>query len=180
MRKAGYNGVITESLRRRLHVTRYQSTLYTMHYSDYATHVKMTRGNTPIINGARLNFWFIQSSFIVKAAKVHLDLFKGCWVRICFEFHPCSFICYHFFSQNSLKKKKRKANRLANNYDIVERLSCILYYLSVRSKDCGFSLIWYAFLYMCSWANFTSHFPWKGWIIKSKNLADSWGSGWSR
>nr|XP_010919934.1 uncharacterized protein At2g38710 [Elaeis guineensis] len=56
MRKAGYNGVITESLRRRLHVTRYQSTLYTMHYSDYATHVKMTRGTAPIINGARFTF----------------------------------------------------------------------------------------------------------------------------
>ncbi|XP_008796287.2 uncharacterized protein At2g38710-like isoform X2 [Phoenix dactylifera] len=56
MRKAGYNGVITESLRSRLHVTRYMSTLYTMHFSDYATHVKMIRGAAPIINGARLHY----------------------------------------------------------------------------------------------------------------------------
>ncbi|XP_008786320.1 uncharacterized protein At2g38710 [Phoenix dactylifera] len=55
MRKAGYNGVITESLRRRLRVTRYQSTLYTMHYSDYASYVKMIRGTAPAINGTRLN-----------------------------------------------------------------------------------------------------------------------------
>lgn len=55
MRKAGYNGVITESLRKRLRVTRYQSTLYTMQYGDYASYVKMIRGTAPLINGARLN-----------------------------------------------------------------------------------------------------------------------------
>ncbi|XP_010933479.1 uncharacterized protein At2g38710 [Elaeis guineensis] len=55
MRKAGYNGVITESLRKRLRVTRYQSTLYTLRYSDYASYVKMIRGTAPIVNGARLN-----------------------------------------------------------------------------------------------------------------------------
>ncbi|KAK8964697.1 hypothetical protein KSP40_PGU014881 [Platanthera guangdongensis] len=55
MRKAGYNGVITEALRKRLRITRYQSSLYTMHYSDYATHVKTAREGAPrpIINGVK-------------------------------------------------------------------------------------------------------------------------------
>ncbi|CAD5174606.1 unnamed protein product [Musa acuminata subsp. malaccensis] len=53
MRKAGYNGAISESLRNRLHITRYQSTLYTMHYRDYASYVKMTRGDSLLINGAK-------------------------------------------------------------------------------------------------------------------------------
>ncbi|CAL9051583.1 unnamed protein product [Musa banksii] len=53
MRKAGYNGAISESLRNLLHITRYQSTLYTMHYRDYASYVKMTRGDSLLINGAK-------------------------------------------------------------------------------------------------------------------------------
>ncbi|KAF5177939.1 Ammecr1 family, partial [Thalictrum thalictroides] len=53
MRKSGFNGTITESLRKRIRLTRYQSTLYTMHYSDYASYVKMTRGEAPAINGAK-------------------------------------------------------------------------------------------------------------------------------
>ncbi|XP_072987026.1 uncharacterized protein At2g38710-like [Typha latifolia] len=52
VRKAGYNGVINETLRRELGVTRYQSTLYTMHYNDYASYVRMNRGAAPEINGA--------------------------------------------------------------------------------------------------------------------------------
>ncbi|KAF0930670.1 hypothetical protein E2562_034199 [Oryza meyeriana var. granulata] len=52
MRKAGYNGTITESLRKKLRVTRYQSTLYTMHYGEYAAYVKKNRGAAPEINGA--------------------------------------------------------------------------------------------------------------------------------
>lgn len=52
MRKAGYNGVITESLRKKLRVTRYQSTLYTMNYADYASYIKSTRGAAPTIKGA--------------------------------------------------------------------------------------------------------------------------------
>jgi uncharacterized protein (TIGR00296 family) len=52
MRKAGYNGVINESLRKKLRMTRYQSTLYTMHYADYASYVKSIRGAAPAINGA--------------------------------------------------------------------------------------------------------------------------------
>ncbi|KAJ3681726.1 hypothetical protein LUZ60_014299 [Juncus effusus] len=52
MRKAGYNGVINESIRKKLHVTKYQSTLYTMHYADYASYVKDIRGSAPAINGA--------------------------------------------------------------------------------------------------------------------------------
>jgi hypothetical protein len=54
MRKAGYNGTITESLRNKIRVTRYQSTLYTMHYGEYAAYVKKNRGeiNTaPVVNG---------------------------------------------------------------------------------------------------------------------------------
>ncbi|KAL2227572.1 uncharacterized protein At2g38710 [Sesamum indicum] len=53
MRKAGYSGTITEQLRKRIQLTRYQSTLYTMHYSDYAAYVKTTRGAAPTINGAK-------------------------------------------------------------------------------------------------------------------------------
>jgi AMMECR1 domain-containing protein len=52
MRKAGYNGTITDSLRKKLRVTRYQSTLYTMHYGEYAAYVKKNRGAAPEINGA--------------------------------------------------------------------------------------------------------------------------------
>eukprot|EP00252_Welwitschia_mirabilis_P009168 TRINITY_DN2151_c0_g1_i1.p1 TRINITY_DN2151_c0_g1~~TRINITY_DN2151_c0_g1_i1.p1 ORF type:complete len:236 (-),score=23.73 TRINITY_DN2151_c0_g1_i1:20-637(-) len=47
MYKAGYMGLITESLRKSARVTRYQSTLYTMHYEDYVTYVKKTRGIIP-------------------------------------------------------------------------------------------------------------------------------------
>ena len=54
MRKAGYNGVINESLRKKLRVTRYQSTLYTMQYADYASYVKSIRGAAPAINGATI------------------------------------------------------------------------------------------------------------------------------
>ncbi|KAM0934516.1 putative AMMECR1 domain-containing protein [Dioscorea sansibarensis] len=52
MRKAGYNGLITESLRKRVRLTRYQSTLYTMHYGEYVAFVKNTRGAAPAIAGA--------------------------------------------------------------------------------------------------------------------------------
>ncbi|OVA06032.1 AMMECR1 domain [Macleaya cordata] len=55
MRKAGYNGTITESLRKRIHLTRYQSTIYTMHYSEYVAYVKRTRGEAPAIVGAKPN-----------------------------------------------------------------------------------------------------------------------------
>ncbi|KAI5648385.1 hypothetical protein M9H77_34390 [Catharanthus roseus] len=53
MRKAGYTGTITESLRKRIRLTRYQSTLFTMHYSDYVAYVKTTRGSPPSINGVK-------------------------------------------------------------------------------------------------------------------------------
>ncbi|XP_071738828.1 uncharacterized protein At2g38710-like [Rutidosis leptorrhynchoides] len=42
MRKAGFNGTITESVRKRIQLTRYQSTLFTMHYGDYVSYVKAT------------------------------------------------------------------------------------------------------------------------------------------
>ncbi|KAK1264158.1 hypothetical protein QJS04_geneDACA008519 [Acorus gramineus] len=53
MRKAGYNGLINESHRKRLRLTRYKSTLYTMHYSDYISFVKRTRGAVPTVNGTK-------------------------------------------------------------------------------------------------------------------------------
>ncbi|KAL3718064.1 hypothetical protein ACJRO7_003239 [Eucalyptus globulus] len=53
MQKAGYSGTITESLRGRIRLTRYQSTLFTMHYSDYVTYVEANRGAAPSINGVR-------------------------------------------------------------------------------------------------------------------------------
>ncbi|KAL0358595.1 UNVERIFIED_CONTAM: hypothetical protein Sangu_0708900 [Sesamum angustifolium] len=53
IRKAGYNGTITEQLRKRIRLTRYQSTLFTMSYSDYVSHVNTTRGAAPTINGAK-------------------------------------------------------------------------------------------------------------------------------
>eukprot|EP00245_Coleochaete_scutata_P006172 TRINITY_DN2037_c0_g1_i1.p1 TRINITY_DN2037_c0_g1~~TRINITY_DN2037_c0_g1_i1.p1 ORF type:complete len:211 (-),score=20.85 TRINITY_DN2037_c0_g1_i1:15-647(-) len=49
MRKAGYNGPITDSLRRKVRVTRYQSSLYTLHYREYEEFVKLTRGATPLV-----------------------------------------------------------------------------------------------------------------------------------
>ncbi|KAG5556966.1 hypothetical protein RHGRI_007270 [Rhododendron griersonianum] len=51
IRKAGYNGAITESLRKRIKLTRYQSTLFTMHYSEYVAYVKTTRGASPSLAG---------------------------------------------------------------------------------------------------------------------------------
>ncbi|KAL3523664.1 hypothetical protein ACH5RR_016498 [Cinchona calisaya] len=56
MRKAGYNGTITETLRKRIQLTRYQSTLCTMHFSDYATYVKTTRGSPPSVNGVKSGY----------------------------------------------------------------------------------------------------------------------------
>lgn len=57
MRKAGYSGPITEQLRKRIQLTRYQSTLFTMHYSDYIAYVKTTRGAAPTINGAKPGYY---------------------------------------------------------------------------------------------------------------------------
>ncbi|CAO2818409.1 unnamed protein product [Amaranthus hypochondriacus] len=54
MRKAGYNGVITDALRKRIRMTRYQSTAFTMHYGEYIAYVKNTRGTLPTINGLKL------------------------------------------------------------------------------------------------------------------------------
>ncbi|KAJ4868794.1 Uncharacterized protein Rs2_49659 [Raphanus sativus] len=49
--KAGYDGEITESVRRRIHLSRYQTTLFRMHYSQYIAYVKATRGSVaPTIN----------------------------------------------------------------------------------------------------------------------------------
>ncbi|GAB4836271.1 hypothetical protein Ancab_001186 [Ancistrocladus abbreviatus] len=53
MRKAGYNGIITESLRKRIRTTRYQSTLFSMHYNEYVTYVKTARGAAPTIAGVK-------------------------------------------------------------------------------------------------------------------------------
>lgn len=56
IRKAGYNGTITELLRKSIRLTRYQSTLFTMQYSEYVTYVKTTRGVAPSVAGARPNY----------------------------------------------------------------------------------------------------------------------------
>ncbi|XP_022956210.1 uncharacterized protein At2g38710-like isoform X2 [Cucurbita moschata] len=53
IRKAGYNGAITESLRKRIRLTRYQSTLFTMHYGEYVSYIKNTRGTTPRVVGVK-------------------------------------------------------------------------------------------------------------------------------
>uniref|UniRef100_A0A803N710 AMMECR1 domain-containing protein n=1 Tax=Chenopodium quinoa TaxID=63459 RepID=A0A803N710_CHEQI len=53
MRKAGYNGVMTDSVRQRIRMTRYQSTAFTMHYGEYIAYVKNTRGAVPTINGLK-------------------------------------------------------------------------------------------------------------------------------
>ena len=64
MRKAGYNGTITESLRKHVRLTRYQSTLFTMQYSEYVAYIKATRGAAPSIVGAKPgNHWFFQIAF---------------------------------------------------------------------------------------------------------------------
>lgn len=49
VRKAGYMGPLTESMRRKFRITRYQSSLCTMHYSEYAAYVKRIRGTTPLL-----------------------------------------------------------------------------------------------------------------------------------
>ncbi|KAL3645295.1 hypothetical protein CASFOL_010475 [Castilleja foliolosa] len=53
VRKAGYRGTINGELYKRIQLTRYQSTLFTMHYSEYLAHVKATRGAAPTIDGAK-------------------------------------------------------------------------------------------------------------------------------
>lgn len=53
IRKAGYNGTITESVRKSIQLTRYQSTLFTMHYGDYVSYVKTTRGAAPSVSGLK-------------------------------------------------------------------------------------------------------------------------------
>lgn len=53
IRKSGYNGTITDRLRKSIHLTRYQSTVFTMHFSDYVTYVKTTRGSPPSVTGIK-------------------------------------------------------------------------------------------------------------------------------
>ncbi|CAI9759820.1 unnamed protein product [Fraxinus pennsylvanica] len=55
IRKAGYNCTINESLRKRIRLTRYESTLFTMHFSEYVAYVKAARGAAPAINGTKLH-----------------------------------------------------------------------------------------------------------------------------
>jgi uncharacterized protein (TIGR00296 family) len=49
IRKSGFVGSVTESLRKTVRIVRYQSSVYTMHYSDYVTFVQRTRGTVPLI-----------------------------------------------------------------------------------------------------------------------------------
>ncbi|XP_071726836.1 uncharacterized protein [Rutidosis leptorrhynchoides] len=53
MRKAGFDGTITELVRKRISLNRYQSTLFTMHYGDYVSYVKATRGAPPSVAGLK-------------------------------------------------------------------------------------------------------------------------------
>ncbi|KAG6434191.1 hypothetical protein SASPL_105813 [Salvia splendens] len=53
IRKAGYRGTITGQLRKSTQLTRYQSTLFTMPYSEYVAYAKTTRGVAPTINGVK-------------------------------------------------------------------------------------------------------------------------------
>lgn len=48
VRKAGYRGPITESILKGIRLTRYQSTLFTLSYNDYANYVKTTRCATQV------------------------------------------------------------------------------------------------------------------------------------
>jgi len=65
MRKAGFSGHITDILRKSIRVTRYQSTLFTLTYSDYVSYVRETRGAAPSINGVKhVNHWFIQQAWL--------------------------------------------------------------------------------------------------------------------
>ncbi|KAL2947370.1 hypothetical protein AAZX31_20G065400 [Glycine max] len=56
IRKAGYNGPITDELRMQIQLTRYQSTLFTMHYSEYVSYVKERRGEAPILSAKSPNY----------------------------------------------------------------------------------------------------------------------------
>jgi len=56
IRKSGYNGPITDELRMQLQLTRYQSTLFTMHYSEYVSYVKERRGEAPILAAKSPNY----------------------------------------------------------------------------------------------------------------------------
>ncbi|ESW17391.1 hypothetical protein PHAVU_007G235600 [Phaseolus vulgaris] len=53
IRKSGYNGPITDELRKDLQLTRYQSTLFTMNYREYVSYVKERRGEAPILAAAK-------------------------------------------------------------------------------------------------------------------------------
>ncbi|WCJ19105.1 hypothetical protein M5689_001410 [Euphorbia peplus] len=53
VRKAGYGGHITEALRKSIRLTRYQSTLFTLTYSEYLAYVKKNRGAGSSINGVK-------------------------------------------------------------------------------------------------------------------------------
>ncbi|PWA68282.1 AMMECR1-like protein [Artemisia annua] len=53
IRKAGYNGTINDSVRNRIRLTRYQSTLFTMDYNEYVNFVKTTRGAAPSVVGLK-------------------------------------------------------------------------------------------------------------------------------
>ncbi|XP_019427679.1 PREDICTED: uncharacterized protein At2g38710-like [Lupinus angustifolius] len=55
IRKAGYNGPINESFRKGIQLTKYQSSLFTMQFSEYVSYVKEARGEAPSILGDKLH-----------------------------------------------------------------------------------------------------------------------------
>eukprot|EP00270_Netrium_digitus_P011833 TRINITY_DN3786_c0_g2_i2.p2 TRINITY_DN3786_c0_g2~~TRINITY_DN3786_c0_g2_i2.p2 ORF type:complete len:208 (+),score=46.17 TRINITY_DN3786_c0_g2_i2:404-1027(+) len=51
VRKAGYSGPITESMRRKFRITRYQSSLFSLSYAEYVEYVERIRGCPPLPSG---------------------------------------------------------------------------------------------------------------------------------
>lgn len=101
MKKAGYHGAITEALRKKIRVTRYQSTLYTMHYGEYVAYVKKNRGGAPaingvpVVNGFKPGHWFI----LQKLEELFIIYLEAIWGENLFEeFQPLTAHCSSIIS----------------------------------------------------------------------------------
>lgn len=58
IKKAGYSGNVTDALRRRLKLTRYKSSLFTLHYTEYVAYCQETRGKDLVrVDGAVLSVY---------------------------------------------------------------------------------------------------------------------------
>lgn len=156
MRKAGYNGPITEALRKKLHITCYQSTLYTMHYNDYVNYVKVTRGAAPIINGVRPGPWFnMNQSFIFsRAAKISFyTQSESRWVKSVVWIWTHLLIVLPSFVKHCIWWTEeldvaRNCNWFMNN--LISKYcpaknSCVLGLLVESDIQCWFTLLQYGF-----------------------------------